>query len=328
MGGEIGIVIIGRNEGDRLKRCLQSAIQQTQAIVYVDSGSTDESVFHAESMGIDVIHLDMTEPFSAGRARNYGFHHLVQNYQVITYIQFIDGDCELVAGWLDFAQQQLEENGHWGVVAGRRRERFPERSIYNQLCDIEWNTPIGEARSCGGDFMVRVDAFLEVDGFNPKVIAGEEPELCYRLRQKGWKIWRLKHEMTIHDAAIMYFYQWWKRSVRSGHAYAQGVMLHGREQNRYCVSDSLRIWFWAFFLPIAIPFFSLKIHPSFSLFFMLYPLLFLKIMAQMKSRNTRLKFASAYSLFNIIGKIPQFAGQIVFFKRILFKKRITIIEYS
>nr|WP_321465557.1 glycosyltransferase [uncultured Desulfobulbus sp.] len=328
MGEAIGIVIIGRNEGERLKRCLQSAIQQTCSIVYVDSGSTDASVAYAESLGIDVLHLDTTEPFSAGRARNDGFYHLVQKPQTLSYIQFIDGDCELVDGWTNLARQQLKKNSHWAVVAGRRRERYPERSIYNRLCDIEWNTPIGKARACGGDFMIRVEAFLQIDGFNPQVVAGEEPELCYRLRQRGWEIWRLNHDMTRHDAAIIHFSQWWKRSVRSGHAYAQGVMLHGREQSHYCVLDSVRIWFWAFFLPLAIILSASIIHPSCSLLIMFYLIPFLRITVRMKSRTKTLKDAAEYAFFNIFGKLPQLIGQISFIKRILLKKKITIIEYS
>ena len=37
---------------------------------------------------------------------------------------------------------------------------------------------------------MRVEAFEAVGGYRAQLIAGEEPELCVRLREIGWKIWR------------------------------------------------------------------------------------------------------------------------------------------
>ena len=72
----IGIVVIGRNEGNRLKISLLSAIGENRTVVYVDSGSTDDSVQLAHSLGAKVIELDMSNQFSAARARNTGLFHL------------------------------------------------------------------------------------------------------------------------------------------------------------------------------------------------------------------------------------------------------------
>ena len=77
----------------------------------------------------------------------------------------------------------------------------PEASVYNRLCDFEWDTPVGDAEACGGDFLARAAAFGSVGGFDERMIAGEEPELCYRLRRGGWRIHRADHAMTLHDAA-------------------------------------------------------------------------------------------------------------------------------
>lgn len=323
-----GIVVIGRNEGERLKLCLHSALCQTEKIVYVDSDSSDDSVAYAESIGIAVVQLDMRTPFSAGRARNEGFQHLVNNHQELEYVQFIDGDCELCKGWLTFAVEYLEKISVCAVVAGRRKERFPEKSIYNILCDIEWNSPIGEAKSCGGDFLVRKSAFLETGGFNPIVIAGEEPELCYRLRHRRWKICRLDYEMTLHDAAIIRFSQWVMRAVRSGHAYAQGYALHGSGSEKYCLEDSLKIWFWAFIFPILILSLSLSFSPLWLLLLLAYTAQFFKIAININKRIVNWKHSFLYSFFNIIGKWPQFYGQLLFVKRIFIKINYSIIEYK
>jgi hypothetical protein len=103
------------------------------------------------------------------------------------------------------------------AVCGRRRERFPSASIYNRIIDLEWDTPIGHAACFGGDALVLVRAFREAGGFDESVAAGEEPELCERLRQKGGRIARIDADMTLHDAAVFRFSQWWKRHLRSGY---------------------------------------------------------------------------------------------------------------
>lgn len=215
-----GIVAIGRNEGERLKRCLCS-IPNGVPIVYVDSASTDDSAAFAESVGAHVVALDMRLPFSAARARNEGFDALLAAHPDLDFVQFIDGDCELEAGWIASAEQFLLSHPEFGATCGRRRERFPDASFYNRMCDDEWNTPVGEADACGGDAVMRTDAFREAGGYDPAIIAGEEPELCQRMRTRGWRIWRLDAPMTIHDADMHHVRQWWMRAVRSGFGYAQ-----------------------------------------------------------------------------------------------------------
>jgi GT2 family glycosyltransferase len=214
----VGVVVIGRNEGERLPRCLRSVIgTAAAAVVYVDSGSSDDSVDAARDLGADVVQLDTTRPFSAARARNEGFRRLLDLRPDVRFVQFVDGDCEVVAGWLRAAADALATQPDLAAVCGRLRERYPERSIYNRLCDLEWNTPIGDVKACGGIAMYRVGDFNAVGGFDPTVTAGEEPELCLRLRKLGKRIHRLDAEMALHDAAMLRFSQWWRRQVRGGY---------------------------------------------------------------------------------------------------------------
>jgi GT2 family glycosyltransferase len=217
---DIGLVAIGRNEGERLKRCLRS-IPPHIPVVYVDSASTDDSVAFARANGAAVLELDMRKPFSAARARNEGLDALLAKSSALTYVQFVDGDCELEASWLEYAAHFLETDDKVAAVCGRRRERFPDASFYNRMCDDEWNTPIGRAAACGGDALLRVDALKQVGNYDASLIAGEEPELCQRLRAAGWQIWRINAAMTIHDADMHRFSQYWKRAIRSGFGYAQ-----------------------------------------------------------------------------------------------------------
>lgn len=247
---ELGVVVIGRNEGDRLKACLASLAQRGLAIVYVDSGSRDGSVTHAVGAGASVVELDSTRPFSAARARNAGFRQLCIAYPNLRFVQFVDGDCLVDAGWLPSALRTLTSQPDVAVVCGRRRERFPEHSLWNRLCDIEWNMPVGEAEACGGDCLVRREAFEAAGGFDEAMIAGEEPELCLRLRQRGWRILRLPDEMTLHDAAMTRFGAWWRRAIRAGHAYAETAAKHGSASGRYGVRPLLSACFWALALPV------------------------------------------------------------------------------
>jgi serine acetyltransferase/GT2 family glycosyltransferase len=250
---QVGVVVIGRNEGERLIGGLTALLSMgLTRIVYVDSGSTDGSCEWARQHQIQVVELDVTLPFTAARARNAGFAYLQERHPDLVYVQMIDGDCQLNPTWLETAVQALNKVPDVAAVCGWRRERYPEQTVYNQICDIEWRSgPVGEIASCGGDVLVRVKAFKEIGGFNPGVIAGEEPELCQRWRQAGWKIIRLDAEMTLHDAQMERFSQWWQRAKRAGHAYAQVAALQGSTPEAgFGQTEIWRIWLWGLILPV------------------------------------------------------------------------------
>ena len=325
----IGVVVIGRNEGNRLHQCLLSVLGEGVKVVYVDSGSTDGSVALAQSLGVYVVELDLSIPFTAARARNVGFEYLLQVEQNIEFVQFVDGDCRVLKGWLTNAVSELIARPQVVVVCGRRREEFPANSVYNRLCDIEWDTPIGEARACGGDSMMRVNALKNVGGFNPTLIAGEEPELCVRLRQAGGVILRIDADMTLHDARITRLSQWWKRSQRGGHAYAEGSWLHGSSPERHWVKESQRIWFWGLLLPLlAISTAWLAVGLSIILLLIAYSFLVYRVYRYTRQRGIKSEDAMVYALFCVLDKFPQLQGQIQFHISRLLKQQITIIEYK
>jgi glycosyltransferase involved in cell wall biosynthesis len=324
----IGLVIIGRNEGQRLQKCLLSAISELQQIVYVDSGSTDSSVDFARSLKVDVIELDTSVPFTAARSRNAGFARLLAVNPQIEYVQFIDGDCEIVTGWVEFAQNELDAKFDVAVVCGRRREQYPDKSMYNRLCDMEWDTPIGQAKACGGDAMMRVKAFQQVSGFNPTLIAGEEPELCIRLRQMGWKILRLNVEMTLHDAQIMHFKQWWRRSIRAGYAHTEGAWLHGSKSERHWVKESQSILFWGLLIPVLILGMGWFTHGLSLLLLIGYPLLGVRVFVKARSQNISSENATLYALACVLSKFAQVLGLLDFLKSLVIKTKGVLIEYK
>lgn len=324
----LGIIIIGRNEGDRLLRCLRSALDGGHPLVYVDSGSTDASLQHAQALGAHCVELDLSTPFSAARARNEGFQRLLQIAPDVQFVQFIDGDCELCPGWLDAAARLLGQRPEVAAVAGRLRERFPNASIYNRLCQIEWDGPAGDVEACGGIAMMRAQAFQQAGGFNPAIIAGEEPELCVRFRQAGLRIHRLEHDMAWHDAAITRFSQWFKRAQRSGHAYAQGAFLHGRSPQRHWLRQSRSIWFWALGLPLLALALAWPTNALSLLLLAAYPLLLFRIFRSMKRRGYPASDAALYAAFCLLAKFPQALGQLRFHCRRLRHSPLTLIEYK
>jgi len=321
----LGIVIIGRNEGERLSRCISSSIRESRHVVYVDSGSTDNSITIAKQLGAEVVNLDLSIPFTAARARNSGFDLLNTLYPSVIYVQFIDGDCELVEGWIKKGLGFLSSNPQFAVVCGRRRERFPNASIYNLLCDLEWDTPVGETKSCGGDALMRVDAVKAVNGFNGNLIAGEEPELCVRLRQVGWKIYRLDAEMTWHDAAITRFKQWWKRTQRGGYAFAEGAFLHGAPPERHWVKESRSAWFWGGIIPVMALIAAIFNANAGWAVLLIYPLQVGRL-ALLGKHMPKINWLRAYLL--MVGKFPELLGQLQFLWHRLMGSRSRLIEYK
>jgi acetyltransferase-like isoleucine patch superfamily enzyme/GT2 family glycosyltransferase len=248
---KLGIVAIGRNEGERLRRCIDSAVGRDAIVVYVDSGSDDGSVETARSKGAVVHELDMSTPFCAARARREGFAKMIEAQPDLRHVMFVDGDCELVDGWLERAVEELDHRSDAAVVCGRLRERHPERSVYNRICDLEWDTPIGEMNSCGGIAAMRIEAYQQVGGFNPTVPAGEEPELCHRLRAAGWKIYRIDAEMALHDAAMTQLSQWWRRAIRMGYSGLDVQVRFGLHEFRR-MNRSARMWTTVWLIPTLI----------------------------------------------------------------------------
>jgi len=322
-----GAVVIGRNEGQRLVSCLESLLGSLDYIVYVDSGSSDDSLHEASQREVGCVPLDLSIPFTAARARNEGAAYLLQKYPHLSYIQFVDGDCEVQPKWMNSAQGFLDAKADYAIVCGRRRERYPENSIYNRLCDIEWNTPVGDALACGGDALIRVEAYNQVNGYKGNLIAGEEPEMCFRLREQGWKIYRADEEMTFHDAAIIRFGQWWSRAKRAGYAYANGFYLHGCSIEKYNVKQVLSISVWSTVLPIVIILLSL-VDGMFLFFFSIYPVQVFRLTLKSKPSMNSYRSSFYYAMSNVIGKFPQFLGMVQFAFNKWQGRRGTLIEYK
>ena len=215
----VSVVIIGRNEGKRLDDCLNSVYAVApegfgMEVIYVDSASLDGSPERAREFGAKVIEVQPERP-SAALGRNAGWRAARGEF-----VLFLDADTILEPRFIARALAAMR-SPDIAVVWGHRRERFPEQSLYVRVLDLDWVYPPGESEFCGGDALMRREALERVEGFDDTLIAGEEPELCRRLREHGYRILHVDVPMTGHDLAINQFSAYWRRALRAGHAYAE-----------------------------------------------------------------------------------------------------------
>jgi GT2 family glycosyltransferase len=332
--GRLGVVVIGRNEGERLARCFAS-VRRIPNRVYVDSGSTDGSIELAGAEGIEVVELAIPPPFTAARARNAGLVQLLSGHPDLEFAQMVDGDCELQSGWIESGLAVLQGEPSLAAVFGRLRERHPERSIYNALCDDEWNVPVGEAAVIGGPALFRVSALREVDFYNPVMIAGEDTELAMRLRKRGWRLRRIDVEMGLHDAAITRFSQWWSRTRRSGHGYAEMAFLHPDARNPNWPRTVRGIVIWSGVMPlllVAVIVLALTVSARAWIVAVLllfaWPLNMARLARRRRREGLSLKLAWASGILLMLGKLPQFQGLIGFYRDRLLGRASRLIEYK
>jgi hypothetical protein len=222
----------------------------------------------------------------------------------------------------------MEGCPEFAVVCGRRRERYPERTIYNRLADMEWNSPVGEARYCGGDLIIRADVFRAIGGFNASLIAGEDPDLAVRVRKAGWKILRVDADMTLHDMAMTRFSQWWRRSVRSGFAYADGAVRHGAPPERHWVREVRRIVVWGMALPAILILLAWPTRGWSLLGVLIYPAQIIRI-ARGRERSGMVRFdAYLFGTACVVGYFPQASGLIKYWTGWLVGRGPSLIEYK
>jgi GT2 family glycosyltransferase len=315
----LAVVVIGRNEGARLAACLASL--KGRRLVYVDSGSSDDSVEMARAAGAEVVVLDPATPFTAARARHEGFQALGDDLPEV--VQFVDGDCAVVPGWIEAGHAALASDPGLGLVTGWRAEIAPEASVYNALCHHEWRRPAGEITACGGDMMVRARAYLEAGGFDARVIAAEDDEFCQRLRKAGWRLVRLPQEMTRHDAAMTRFGQWWRRAVRSGHGFAQVGDLHGR----YFARERARAWLYGLVLPL-LALAGLVWWPLLAAVLAVYALSYAKTVQGLRGEGMGWARALHHALFLSLSKFPNLIGMLTYYLRKRRGAAMRIIEYK
>jgi glycosyltransferase involved in cell wall biosynthesis len=328
--GALSIVVIGRNEGQRLALCLES-IKRIQGVfvhevIYVDSSSTDGSPQLASQFGATVVTVHPERP-TAAIGRNAGWRRATGDL-----ILFLDGDTVLHPDFARAASQALLRQPDVAAVWGHRREIHTEASLYNRILDLDWIYPPGLAEYCGGDVLMRRNVLLDVGGFDESLIAGEEPELCRRIRANGFGILHIDAPMTGHDLQITCWSQYWKRATRAGHAYAEVSLRFRNSNDPFWAADRkrnlLRGSFWL--LSLAAAFIA-------AVFYGILPIvLWLAMLLLLSSRSAwkaRWKKAPAgilflYGVHSHLQQVPIFIGQLQFELGKKRNKAPKLIEYK
>lgn len=319
------VVVIGRNEGQRLMVCLRSVVPQTRVTVYVDSGSTDGSAAFARSLGCHVIELDPERPFGPSRARNEGFAAAMLLAPDAEFVQFLDGDCEMCEGWLQQGAATLWNQPDAGIVCGTVHEMFPDASPYNKVYEIEWQNPVGEIEVCAGRMMMRTSLFRDSGGFRTDIVAGEDEEFCFRVRRSGWKVLQLEAPMARHDVAMLHLRQYWRRSRRTGFAYAQVAAVIGRQQRVYS-REILRLWFWGL-LPLVAMGLAWPTRGYSLLLLLAYLLVVARIAATIRRRGWSRRDARNYAWLTTASKFPGLQGLLEFYWWRLHGQRAAVSDH-
>lgn len=317
----VGVIVIGRNEGERLIACLDSLQGQADRLIYVDSGSTDDSVTEARKRGAEVVILDDSVPHTAARGRNAGAELAALDCD---YLQFVDGDCKVVAGWIDAGRNALEANPNWGLVTGWRSEIHPDASVFNAMADVEWHRPAGQIAACGGDMMVRAEAFTKAGGFDPTVIAAEDDEFCQRVGKAGYALHRLPEAMTEHDLAMTVVPEWWRRCLRSGHGFAQVGHLHPG----YFASEKRRALVFGVALPILAFGFAVFWPWGLLLVLALYGFSYVRTTQGLSREGLPVATAAHHAAYYTGAKIPHALGMGLFHWRRTRGSAMQLVEYK
>lgn len=216
---DLSIVIVGRNDGARLARCIRSArsirgLRGAFEILYVDLESSDGSPARARDMGAAVV----SAPGSHGRAavgRNAGWRAARA-----PVVMFLGADTVLEPDFVAGAVPLLRDP-NVAIVWGHRRELHPEASLVHRILDLDGLHPPGPAEHCGPDALMRRTALEQVEGFDERLGAGEDVELCGRLRALGYRIEHIDQPMTLYDLDVSGWVGYWRHAVLTGYRLAE-----------------------------------------------------------------------------------------------------------
>jgi GT2 family glycosyltransferase len=302
-------VVIGKNEGERLLRGLRVATRSFALTLYVDSNSSDGSREAAAALGAEVLHLS-GPPLTPSRGRQEGLLELARRRPELEYIHFLDGDCVLADGWIEKAARYLDNNPGVAAVFGRRREERPQASLYNRLMDVDWDHPPGVVTNFGGDALVRTRAILDAGGWSAATINAEDIDVSFRIREKGWTIVRLGEEMSLHDARMTRFGEYYRRAVRAGYGYLEVGLRYRHGAGRLLLRRALSSSMYVVVIPLigvasAVVWWPLGFVPV-----LLYGRVLVQMTRWARRRGAGTSTALAYASLNLVCKTANFWGSL------------------
>jgi glycosyltransferase involved in cell wall biosynthesis len=242
-GIDVSFVVIGYNESETLEECLNSAKQAkldglTWELLYVDGGSNDSSIDIAREIGVDHL-LGGEKRRRAAENRNLGLFAARGRF-----VQFLDGDMVLSPDWPHAAVEFLESHEDFAAVCGNLNESS-HGTLFKAL-QIDWVPREDTIRHCGGAAMYIRETVQKAGGFPTDVAYGEEPLLCWRLRNNhGKKIYQLNRPMARHNLGFHGIRDYWRRNVRCGQTYAEIASRCWRTSDPLWRKECIRNALWA-----------------------------------------------------------------------------------
>jgi len=220
---KVAVVVIGLNVADSLSPALDSIAHSAVSpveVVYVDAGSTDGSEDVARQHRSKVLVLAGLGRLYPGAARNAGLAVLDCDY-----VHFLDGDMRLEPNWLAVGVSTLERRQDLGCVCGRTIEMSRD-GLLAAVVALDWETKsLGPAVAPSGGGTFRISALRGIGGYSGSLVAAEETEIGARLSSAGWGIEVLPDCMCRHRLGFMTTRRWLARSVRTGQAQWQLMLL-------------------------------------------------------------------------------------------------------
>jgi GT2 family glycosyltransferase len=178
------IIIPVLNNPQGLRRCIEALRGQGLAfeLIVVDNGSTDETCAVAE------LHADrvlICPKLTIGALRNQGAQ--VAKGQILV---FTDSDQRPAEGWLASGLEALAREESAGMLGARYHA--PEGSswvaktwdLQRRYSDVPGD--IGWLQ--GGNLFVKRAAFERVGGFRTDLVASEDVDLSFRVRNAGFRV--------------------------------------------------------------------------------------------------------------------------------------------
>lgn len=307
-GVELSFVVIGYNESPTLRACLAS-VRAAQAslpaseLIYVDGGSTDDSVAVAIEAGVDLL-LGGERRRRAAENRNLGLRAARGRF-----VQFVDGDMALAPDWPAAALGFLREHPECAAVCGNLREAG-EGALFRAL-QIDWAPREGPIRHCGGAAMYARDVLRRVGGFPEDVAYGEEPLLCWRIRnQINLGIYQIDRIMADHDLGFRGFRDYWRRNVRCGRTYAEIAARCRSTADPLWRREALANAAWAATLGTAVPLAVFGGMPLRGLLALCAVLILLRKCIQTRRRGYSWGVSAVYAAHTYFSKIPIALGEL------------------